>query len=194
MKRFLALLAVTCFALAAWGQQTALVGLPEIGVTLTGTPAEPTIVNNSGRTARFLRLDQSADGGIHMQMLNTRGIRLQTGDYKEGILAGATSVPLSTEPGMPSPPIISHGENPDVNPVPVIKATLEAVVSADGQFVGPASEQSEDEFADMADRLIAEQELAALVSAARKDPTKREAAWADYRIFNSRLALSRADR
>jgi hypothetical protein len=49
-KRFLALLAATCFALVAWGQQTALVGLPEFGVTLTGAPSEPTIVNNSGRT------------------------------------------------------------------------------------------------------------------------------------------------
>jgi hypothetical protein len=37
MKRFLSLLAVACFALVAWGQQPALVGLPEYGVLLTGT-------------------------------------------------------------------------------------------------------------------------------------------------------------
>jgi len=36
-ETILALLAATCFALVAWGQQTALVGLPEFGVTLTGT-------------------------------------------------------------------------------------------------------------------------------------------------------------
>lgn len=88
-------------------------------------------------------------------MLNARGIRLQT-DYREGILPDAFTRPLTcklmlrtaTQPG-----------------TAMVRATLEAVIFEDGHFVGPDSGK---DFGEMATQLIAEQELAALVSAARK--------------------------
>jgi hypothetical protein len=129
---------------------------------------------------------------MYMQILKTRGIRLKTGDYKEGVLPDATSSPFSTQPdGMPALVRVSHGENPDLDPVKVTRTRLEAVIFVDGHFVGPDSGHS---FELMANRLNAEQELAGLVSAARNDPTKRDAWAAVYRIFNGRLAISRADR
>ena len=50
------------------------------------------------------------------------------------------------------------------------------VVFANGEVVGP---DSGEHFADLANQVIAEQELAERVSAARRDPAQREAIWAE---------------
>ena len=56
------------------------------------------------------------------------------------------------------------------------KVSLDVVVFANGEVVGP---DSGEHFADLANQVIAEQELAERVSVARSDPTKREAIWAE---------------
>jgi len=106
MKRLLALLAVTCCALVAWGQDAVqtLFGLPEYGVTLTGTPAEPTIINNSGKTiiGYVLCLQYASGGCIHRINLKTHGLRLNMKNLSAGIPPGGVENPLSYP--SPSPP------------------------------------------------------------------------------------------
>jgi hypothetical protein len=52
-----------------------------------------------------------------------------------------------------------------------VRVVLDALIFPDGQFVGPDMGQS---FEELTKQLIAEQELAQRVSAARNDPAKRE--------------------
>jgi hypothetical protein len=196
MTRFLTLLSVTCFALVAWGQQPALVGLPEYGVTLTGTVQNPVIVNNSGRTiiGHVLCLGYASGGAQCRRDLNTRGLRLNRKNVSAGIPPGGTESPMSPLPNSPahkSPttPIITN--SPNLTPPTFTRVVLDSVVFADGQFVGPDSDHG---FEAMSSWLIDEQELAALVSAARKDPAKRSAAWAEVnRIIPNRAHLGNSD-
>ena len=176
---------MTCFALVAWGQDAVqtLVGLPELGITLKGTPQEPTVVNNSGRIiiGYVLHLGYASGGGQDRRNLKTRGLRLNnvpalglSRPLDAGIPPGGTESPLSHSPGSAAlvdtyPP-----------PPPFVKAVLDAVVFADGEFVGPDTGHN---FEVLANQLIAEQELALRVSAARSDPTKRESAWAEVALI-----------
>lgn len=71
----------------------------------------------------------------------------------------------------------------------VVRVILDAVLFADGQFVGPDTSHR---FEAWANQLVAEQELAQLVAAARNDPSKRAAAWAEVnRISQSPLVAGR---
>jgi len=71
----------------------------------------------------------------------------------------------------------------------VVRVTLDAVLFADGQFVDPDTGHR---FEAWANQLVAEQELAQLVAAARNDPSKREAAWAEVnRISQVPLVVGR---
>jgi hypothetical protein len=112
MKRLLALLAVT-WGCVAWGQDIVqtLVGLPEFGVELTGTLAEPTIVNNSGRTiiGHVLCLEYASGGGQYRRNLKTRGLRLNMKNLSAGIPPGGTESPMSPSPDSPAPVVIAYG-------------------------------------------------------------------------------------
>ena len=78
--------AVLCLGLAvaqtinpAAGSKETLVGLPQYGVTLTGTPSKPEIVNNSGKTIlAWVLWQQDATGsgpsGITMETQSLRKI------------------------------------------------------------------------------------------------------------------------
>ena len=179
MKRFLPLLALTS---AVWGfplrpghsrgLNASLVGLPEYGVTLRGTVEETTIVNGSGRTiiGHVLHFEYS-EGGGYWRDLKTRGLRLEMKNLSAGIPPGGTENPLSAVPGGPAPVRV----HPAV-PKALSKVSLDLVVFANGEVVGP---DSGNQFADMANQVIAEQELAERVSAARSDPAQREAIWAE---------------
>ena len=88
-----------------------------------------------------------------------------------GIPPGGTENPLSADPGGPAP-VRVHPPAPKA----LSKVSLDLVVFANGEVVGP---DSGNQFADMANQVIAEQELAERVSAARGDPAQREAIWAE---------------
>ena len=179
MKRLLPLLALTS---AVWGlplrpghprgPNASLVGLPEYGVTLRGTVEEPTIVNGSGRTiiGHVLHFEYP-EGGGYWRDLKTRGLRLDMKNLSAGIPPGGTENPLSAVPGGPAP-VRVHPAAPKA----LSKVSLDLVVFANGEVVGP---DSGNQFADMANQVIAEQELAERVSAARSDPAQREAIWAE---------------
>ena len=178
MKQLLALLAATTWGCVGWGQDAVqtLVGLPEYGVMLTGSVQNPTIVNNSGKTiiGHVLCLGYASEGA--------------------GIPPGGTESPMSPLPhspalNSPTTPIMTN--SPNLTPPTFTKVVLDTIVFADGQFVGPDSDNG---FEEMSSWLIAEQELAALVSAARKDPAKRSAAWAEVnRIIQNRATPRDSD-
>jgi hypothetical protein len=201
MKGFLTLLAVT-WGCVAWGQDAVqtLVGLPEYGVELTGTVQNPTIVNNSGKTiiGHVLCLEYAALGGCqYRRNLKTRELRLNMKNLSAGIppsgLDSPLSPPSSSGREFPSPPrVMTQGVILDERTL--VRVVLDGVVFADGHFVGPDQGHN---FDDIANQIVAEQELAGLVSAARNDPTQREAAWVEVnRIFQNRQtpAYSRTDR
>ena len=161
MQRFLPLLAL---ASALWGQQDAsLVDLPEFGVTLSGTPAHPTLVNTSGKSliGYVLRMEYASGQSGYGRTLNTRSLRLNVpalglgGPASAGIPPGGT---LRLE--YPTPPIVTSFPSSQASTPPVrIRAALDALIFSDGQFVGPDEGHN---FEVLAKQLIAEQELAQL--------------------------------
>jgi hypothetical protein len=163
------------WGLVAWAQDTVqtVVGLPEYGVTLTGTVQNPTIVNNSGKTiiGHVLGLGYASGGAQYRRNLTTHGLRLNMKNLAAGIPPGGTESPLSH-----SPTVVKAWGPTTLTPLTFARVVLDAVVFADGQFVGPDQGHN---FEGMANQVIAEHELAGLVSAARNDATKREAAWAE---------------
>jgi hypothetical protein len=180
MKRLLPLLALTSaifgFTLrpghSRGRQNVSLVGLPEYGMILMGTVEGPTIVNGSGRTIIGHVLHFEHEGGSsYWRDLKTRGLRLDLKNLSAGIPPGGRESPLSAVPGGPPPIRVRRGV-----PKTLSKVSLDVVVFANGEVVGPDSGNN---FADMANQVIAEQELAVRVSAARRDPTKREGIWAE---------------
>ena len=73
----------------------------------------------------------------------------------------------------PAPRVTSQIPLPSTPPAPpvTVRVVLDALIFADSQFVGPDMGQN---FEVLTTQLIAEQELAQRVSAARNDPAKRE--------------------
>ena len=173
MKHLLALVAL---AVVASGQQND--GLN--GVTLSGTAQ--VIHNLSGRTVSYvtLKLDY-AEGPSTYRSASFR-IAPRPVDSPEGLPPGGRTI--STDEA--TPPVFRSGPGgpgPDPpKPKILTGASLDAVVFSDGEVVGPDRGGS---FASLAERFAAERELAALVSAARNDPTKQAAAWAEVRRIES---------
>lgn len=178
MKYLVALLTLTW---AASGQQAVqtLVGLPEYGVTLTGTVQEPVIQNNSAKTiiGHVIRKDYAGGGAFTSVNFSDRG----TG----GIPPGQFSTKRAVSRVVTAVNGVVQGVQ---RTQPFVAATLDAVVFADGEFVGPDTAHN---FEQLSRRLAAEQEVAALVSAARNDPTKQTAAWAE--LDRIRTGSARSD-
>ena len=124
--------AVLCLGLAvaqtinpAAGSKETLVGLPQYGVTLTGTPSKPEIVNNSGKTIlAWVLWQQDATGS------GPSGITMETQNLRNGITRTG-----STAAG-PTPAVKRLG---GTDQEPFVKATLQAVVFGDGEYVGEDS-------------------------------------------------------
>jgi hypothetical protein len=115
-------------ALVCYGQDPNMVGLPQYGVILTGTPESPTptIVDNAHKylLAYVLRPTHANGGSIATPRLLTRNFRL--------------NLPINGTPGVSSSvSLMANGvllSGPGAGPV--VKAVLESVIFDDGQFVG----------------------------------------------------------
>lgn len=175
MKYLVALLTLTWVASGQQAVQT-LVGLPEYGVTLTGTVQEPVIQNNSGKTiiGHVIRKDYAGGGALTSVNFSDRG----AGEIPPG--------QFSTKRAMSG--VVTAVNGGVQRTQPFVAATLDAVVFADGEVVGPDTAHN---FEQLSRRLAAEQEVAALVSAARNDPTKQTAAWAE--LDRLRTGAARSD-
>jgi hypothetical protein len=124
--------AVLCLGLAvaqtinpAAGSKETLVGLPQYGVTLTGTPSKPEIVNNSGKTIlAWVLWQQDATGS------GPSGITMETQNLRNGITRTGSTAAGPT-------PAVKRPDGTDQGPF--VKATLQAVVFGDGEYVGEDS-------------------------------------------------------
>lgn len=122
------------------------VGLPQYGVTLTGDPGKPTIVNTSGKVIlAWVLWQQDATG------FGPSGITIETQNLRNGITrTGPTAV--APTGGVLRPDGTLQGA--------FVKATLQAVVFGDGEYVG---EDSLNSFQIVSAGIAAERTFAQLV-------------------------------
>jgi hypothetical protein len=109
-----------------------LVGLPEYGVTLSGSPENSVIENRSGKTviAYVLKTaDQDGRGPVH-------GILLATSGQPAGIPNGGAIYFHGNVPVNLAGKMQRTFHSTSIRQGPVVTATLQNVVFADGQFVG----------------------------------------------------------
>ena len=111
----LALLLAAASALRAQGQQQTLVGMPEYGVLLTGSPEVPVIVNHSGRAIIGFNLTTyEADGGkgpgAGLVLVYLRSAAIVDGAQYQPPLSGSR--------------------------LPIAKAVLDGVLFDNGEYVG----------------------------------------------------------
>lgn len=137
MRPKLLLLALCLCALGVMlGQnEPALVGMPELGVTLTGTAEHPEIVNNSGRgILGYVILSRDANGReSFMHTLKTRDLRLA--------LVRPTSAPPSGPMATPRRAVAIKPLASFDNGGAQVQAILDAVIFDNGEFVGSDSGQ-----------------------------------------------------
>jgi hypothetical protein len=117
----------------------ALNGLPEIGVTLAGTPDKPIIVNHTQRRVivyvlQFESRDpQTGAYGPHSVVVTNAVLHIRNGSKDE-----QTSIPAGASRPYPKH---SMGNPSDA---PIARATLDSVVFEDGEFAGPDAMQMYD--------------------------------------------------
>jgi hypothetical protein len=166
MRRRLLLLALCLCALGVMlGQnEAALVGMPELGVMLTGTPDKPEVVSNSGRgILGYVILPLNASGlGSFMPTLKTEDLRL------------ALVRPTSASGPMATPPRRSSFGKGSADGRPIVKAILDAVIFDDGQYAGPDSGQY---FEILSGRVDGERALAQAVSG-------KKISWDDLEVLD----------
>ena len=110
----------------------ALVGLPQYGVRLSGSPKNPVFENHSGKTVIgyvVKTADQNGQGTINQQLLTLSVQPEGTPDGGAVYVNGA--VPVNSTAPMESVAQLRVGGRG-----PIVRATLQSVVFSDGQFVG----------------------------------------------------------
>jgi hypothetical protein len=118
-------------AIRAQVEQPALQGLPQYGVTLTGTPENPIIENHSGRVVIGYSVKLADANGRGMllaaQVLATS---IQPAGIPDGgAIYAQGNVPVNSTVQM-TPKTLIAGQGP------IVTAALRSVIFADGQFVG----------------------------------------------------------
>jgi hypothetical protein len=116
----------------AQGEQPALVGLPEYGVTLSGNPEDLVIVNHSARAIIAYLLNTVDQRGLRSSYHIILMLSMQPAEIPDGgSLYAIEATPVnSTVPKASQAPLLTPGE------APIVKAVLQNVIFADGQFVG----------------------------------------------------------
>ena len=136
-RRFMALLLGAFPAFRAQGQQPALVGLPEHGVLLTGTPENPVIENRSGRAIIGYKLMKAGQNG-HGPKLTFPG--QPAGIPNGGAVYANGNVPVSLAGQVQALGVFYSPLLADPVQSSIVSATLRCVVFGDGQFVGMEEE------------------------------------------------------
>jgi hypothetical protein len=120
----------------------ALLGLPQYGVTLSGSPKNPVVENHSGKTVIgyvVKTADQNGQGTVNQQLL-TLSVQPQ-GTPDGGAVYVNGAVPVNSPGPMASAAQLRVGGRG-----PVVRATLQSVVFSDGQFVGLDDHGTFDQF------------------------------------------------
>jgi hypothetical protein len=123
-----ALLLGVVMTIRAQSQQPALQGLPEYGVTLSGSPDNPVVENHSGKTIIgyvFETADQNGRASSYHQLLVQSA---QATGIPDGGSLYAIGTPVNSN--VPNAGRVRRdGQS-------IVRATLQNVIFADGQFVG----------------------------------------------------------
>jgi hypothetical protein len=133
----LSLLLAAASALRAQGQQQTLVGMPEYGVLLTGSPEVPVIVNHSGRAIIGFRMKRyTGDGGTGPSagypLVYLRSAAIADGaQYQPG---GATDKKDPNTVQIPAGATRPSGWALSLSPI--VKAVLDGILFDDGEYVG----------------------------------------------------------
>jgi hypothetical protein len=127
------------------GEQAALQGLPEYGVLLSGSPKNPIVENHSGKTViGYVVKTADAHGrGPVVNQLMAHSCMQPAGIPDGGSLYAKGAVPVNSTVGMLSftAKALSIGQGQ-----PIVRAILQSVVFADGQFVGIDEHGAFDQF------------------------------------------------
>lgn len=127
------------------GEQPRLVGLPQYGVTLSGSPEVPVIVNHTGRTIiGFNMSTYMVDGGkgpaAGLLLVYSRAAAIVDGAQYQP--PGATDKKDARTMQIPAaaqrPSVVA------VSPLPIVKAVLDGVLFDDGEYVGPGDDFFQD--------------------------------------------------
>jgi tetratricopeptide (TPR) repeat protein len=126
-------------------QASSLVGLPQYGVTLSGTPENPVIENHSGRLliGYDMKLATANDRGMILSAQIMALSALPAGVPDGGAVYARESVPVNSNIPMPRPTHVVRGAGLEG---PIVTATLRSVIFADGQFVGTDEQGAFEQF------------------------------------------------
>jgi hypothetical protein len=143
------------FLIMAKGAMAQMIGLPDAGVTLAGTPTAPVIVNDSShRILRYTLVEQDATGNVRPHSYDM--IRQFINDPLAGIAPGAE---------FPEAQLLQRTETRNASgapPPPAIQVALDSVLFDDGVLVGPDKSNSYDA---ITARLQAQHDINAAVEA-----------------------------
>lgn len=158
-----------------------MVGLPEHGVTLSGSPAIPVLENHSAKAiiAQMLRV-YYANESVPINFGNLRDRELWRG-MPASVPSGTTDKPFQVFVDHP-PAIRLHGTTPE-NPTAVV---LDSVLFADGEMVGPDVVKY---FDIVSTRIARIRALATLALQAQSNPQAQASFWAEL----DRIATARTD-
>ena len=116
-------------AFRAQGSQPALVGIPEYGVLLTGSPEVPMIANHSGRTIigcsmKTYMVDGGKGPAAGLLLVYSRSAAIVDGAQYQ--LPGAMQIPA----GANRYSVVA------LSPLPIVKAVLDGILFDNGEYVG----------------------------------------------------------
>ena len=131
----------TALTVRAQGEQSALVGLPEYGVTLGGSLEDPILENHSGRVVigYDMKLWTAAGPGLILPQIMAHSV-LPAGIPDGGAICVHTNAPVGLQ-GAGRPVNYSM-----LRQGPIVRATLRSIVFGDGQFVGTDYQGAFEEF------------------------------------------------
>jgi hypothetical protein len=175
-------------ALAGFGQDANLVGLPEYGVTLSGTPDNPVMENHSSQTiiGHVFRV-YFTNGNLPINFANLKVRDIWEG--RKGLEPNQTETPLMKFFAVPKPSVRLQVQG-QVMEAPV-KVVLDSVVFANGQVVGPDVVQN---FPMLTEQVAALRELATFALEAQQNSSLQPTLWSELDRLTARQGLSQDDR
>jgi len=180
-----------------FGQAPSLVGLPQYGVTLSGSPENPVIENHSGRViiGYDIKLADANDRGIAVNQIMAPSV-MPAGIPNGGSVYAMGAAPINPNVPMPAAPQVrGSGQGP------IIGAVLRSLIFSDGQFVGVDEQGAFEQFAKKLKAVTevgllakgrAWDQVETLAQAFRQTPPPQPANGEDPRLYGFRgLAASR---
>jgi hypothetical protein len=120
----------------AQGEQPALVGLPEYGVLLTGSPEVPVIVNHSGRTIIGFSMTTYTVGGGKGPAAGLLLVYLRSAPIADGAQYQPPGATDKKDPSTVQIPAGATRPSFALSLSPIVKAVLDGILFDNGEYVG----------------------------------------------------------